>query len=141
MRGRRQRPHQSLDKVRKYRGGGRKMPPNSGIVRPHDVQVEPFFSKIRLNASLDDRVFAGSLRSNSLPRGHADLNGGHPGLGEHRGERVAECSGRREAGGVARTLAGDCFGGLERVGGVARTPGVECFERRESGALPAHRRR
>jgi len=28
------------------------------------------------------------VRSNGLPRGHTDLNGGHPGLGENRFERV-----------------------------------------------------
>jgi hypothetical protein len=28
------------------------------------------------------------MRSNGLPRGHTDLNGGHPGLGENRFEGV-----------------------------------------------------
>ncbi len=28
------------------------------------------------------------MRSNGFPRGHTDLNGGHPGLGENRFEGV-----------------------------------------------------
>ncbi len=64
------------------------MPPDGGIVRPHDAPVEPFFFKLRFNASLDVRVLVGPLRSNGFPRSHTDLNGGHPGLGENRGKRI-----------------------------------------------------
>jgi hypothetical protein len=68
--------------------GGKEMPPDGGIVRSHNVHMKPFFSKVRFNASLSVRVLGGQLRSNGLRRGHTDLNGGHPGLGENRGEGV-----------------------------------------------------
>ncbi len=64
------------------------MPPDGGIVRPHDAPVEPLFFEFRLDASLLVRVLVGPLRSNGFPGSHTDLNGGHPGLGENRGERV-----------------------------------------------------
>ncbi len=64
------------------------MPPDGGVVRPHDAPVEPFFFELSFNAILFDRVRVGPLRSNGFPGSHADLNGGHPGLGENRGERV-----------------------------------------------------
>ncbi len=64
------------------------MPPNGGIVRPHDAPVEPFFSELSFYATLFVRVGVGALRSNGFPRSHADLNGGHPGPGENRRKRV-----------------------------------------------------
>ncbi len=68
--------------------GGKEMPPDGGIVRSHNVHMKPFFFKVRFHASLNVRVLGGLLRSNGLPRGHTDLNGGHPGLGENHGEGV-----------------------------------------------------
>jgi hypothetical protein len=59
------------------------MPPDGGIVSPKNVHVEPLFSEINLDASLNGRVLGGLMRSNGLPRGHTDLNGGHPGLREN----------------------------------------------------------
>jgi hypothetical protein len=38
------------------------MPPDGGIVRPHDAPMEPFFFKLKFNASLDVRVLVGPLR-------------------------------------------------------------------------------
>ncbi len=64
------------------------MPPDGGIIRPHDAHVEPFFSKIKFDASKSVLVLGGSLGSNGLLRGHADLNSGHPGLSEDRFEGV-----------------------------------------------------
>ncbi len=46
------------------------MPPDGGIVRPHDASVEPFFSKDKLDVSLSVMIFGESLRSNSFPRSH-----------------------------------------------------------------------
>jgi hypothetical protein len=63
--------------------GGKEMPPNGGIIHPQNVHVKPLFSKVLLNASLNNRVLGGSVRSNDLPRGHTDLNGGHPGLSKN----------------------------------------------------------
>jgi hypothetical protein len=60
--------------------GGKEMPPNGGIVRSENVQVKPFFSKVKLNATLDVRVSGRAVRSNSLPSGHTDLHRRHPGL-------------------------------------------------------------
>jgi hypothetical protein len=45
--------------------------------------VEPFFSEIKLNFRLNTRILGGTARSNGFPRGHANLNSGHPGLGEY----------------------------------------------------------
>ncbi len=63
--------------------GGEEVPLNGGIVLPQDVHVQPFTSEVRLNASLDTRVLGAPLGSNGLPRGHTDLNGRHPGLGDY----------------------------------------------------------
>jgi hypothetical protein len=68
--------------------GREDMPPDGGIILAQNVHVKPLVSKTTLNAILILRVLGGSLRSNGFPRGHADLNGGHPGLGENLLERV-----------------------------------------------------
>jgi hypothetical protein len=49
---------------------------------------------------------------------------------------VAECPGRREVGGVARTLAGDCFGGREP--GALHAPWRQSVLKGESQRLGAH---
>jgi hypothetical protein len=54
------------------------MPPNGGIILSQNVHVKPLLSKVKFNASLNIRVLGGSVRSNGLPSGHTDLNGGHP---------------------------------------------------------------
>ncbi|CAK9277027.1 unnamed protein product [Sphagnum jensenii] len=59
------------------------MPLNGGVVLPQNVHVQPFTSEVILNASLDTRVLGAPLGSNGPPRGHTDLNGRHPGLGDH----------------------------------------------------------
>ncbi len=64
------------------------MPPDGGVIHPHDAHVEPFFSKVKFDASKSVLVLGGPLGSNGLPRGHADLNNGHPGLSEDRFEGV-----------------------------------------------------
>jgi hypothetical protein len=64
------------------------MPPDGGIVRPHDAPVEPFFSKDKFDASLSVLIFGEPLSSNSFPRSHTDLNSSHPGLGEGRFEGI-----------------------------------------------------
>ncbi len=64
------------------------MPPDGGLIRSENVHVKPLFPKVRFNTSLNIRVLGGPVRSNGLPRGHADLNNGHPGLSEDRIERV-----------------------------------------------------
>jgi len=58
------------------------MPPDSGIVRPENVQLEPFFLKGKLYTTLNVRVSGRTVGSNSLPSGHTDLNRRHPGLKE-----------------------------------------------------------
>ncbi len=67
---------------------GKEMPPDGGIVLPENVQVEPFFSKGNLDTSLDVGILGGVVRSNGLPSGHTDLNGGHPSLKENLFERI-----------------------------------------------------
>jgi len=57
--------------------------PNGGTVLPQNAPVEPFFSEIKLNFRLNTRILGGTARSNGFPRGHANLNNGHPGLGEY----------------------------------------------------------
>jgi hypothetical protein len=59
------------------------MPPNGGIILSQNVHVEPFFFEVSLNASLNNGILGGSVRSNGLPKGHTDLNGGHPGLSKN----------------------------------------------------------
>ncbi len=59
------------------------MPPNGGTVLPQNAPVEPFLSEIKLNFRLNTRILGGIVRSNGFPRGHANLNSGHPGLGEY----------------------------------------------------------
>jgi hypothetical protein len=66
--------------------GGEEVPPDGGVIRPHDAPVEPFFSKVKFDASKSVLVLGGPLGSNGLPTGHADFNSGHPGLSENRFE-------------------------------------------------------
>jgi hypothetical protein len=75
-------------KIMKVIQGGEEMPLNGGIVLPQDVHVKPFTFEIRLNTSLDARVFGALLGSNGLPRGHTDLNGRHPSLSDHLQGRI-----------------------------------------------------
>jgi hypothetical protein len=59
------------------------VPLDGGMILSQNVHVKPLFSEVYLNASLNNRVLGGSVRSNGLPRGHTDLNGGHPGLSKN----------------------------------------------------------
>ncbi len=60
---------------------GRKvMPPDGGIVRSENVQMQPLFPKGSFYATLNFRVFGWAVKSNSLPSGHTDLHRRHPGL-------------------------------------------------------------
>jgi len=63
--------------------GGEVMPPDGGIVRPENVQMEPLFPKGKLDTNLSVRVFGRAARSNGLPSGHTDLHRCHPGLEEN----------------------------------------------------------
>ncbi len=63
--------------------GGKEVPLDGGMILSQNVHVKPFFSEVYLNASLNNMVLGGSVRSNGLPRGHTDLNGGHPGLSKN----------------------------------------------------------
>jgi hypothetical protein len=56
------------------------MPPDGGIVRLENVQVEPFFPKGKLNTKLNVRVLGRTVGSNGLPSGHTNLDRRHPGL-------------------------------------------------------------
>ncbi len=60
--------------------GGEVMPPDGGIVRPENVQVEPLFPKGELNAKLNVRIVGRTVGSNGLASGHTDLDRRHPGL-------------------------------------------------------------
>jgi len=64
------------------------MPPDGGIILTQNAHVKPFFSEITLNAILNNQVLGGPVRSNGLPRGHTDLNSGHPCLSEDLFKRV-----------------------------------------------------
>jgi len=68
--------------------GGKEMPPDGGIILPEDVQVKPLIPKSFLDPSLNVRVLVGAMNSNSFLGGHADLDGGHPGLVEDFLEKV-----------------------------------------------------
>ncbi|CAM6031018.1 unnamed protein product [Sphagnum balticum] len=58
------------------------MPPKGGVIRPKNVQMEPFFPKSKLNAKMSDRVLGRTVRSNGLPAGHTDLHRRNPGIEE-----------------------------------------------------------
>ncbi len=58
------------------------MPPNGGTVHAQDAPMEPFFSEAKLNTRLSARLLGITLRLDSFPRGHANLDSGNPGLGE-----------------------------------------------------------
>jgi len=58
------------------------MPPDGGIIIPEDVHVQPLFSEVNFDVSLNVKVLSGPMRSNGFPRSHTDLNDGHPGLRE-----------------------------------------------------------
>ncbi len=68
--------------------GGEVMPPDGGIVRPENVQMEPFFPKSKLDTTLNVGVPGRTVGSNSLPSGHTDLNRRHPGLEENFLKRI-----------------------------------------------------
>jgi hypothetical protein len=50
--------------------------------------MKPLFSKSNIDSNLNVRVLVGAGGSNSFLGGHADLNGGHPGLMKHPFEGV-----------------------------------------------------
>jgi hypothetical protein len=58
------------------------MPRDGGIIRPENVQMEPFFPKSKLYGKLSIRVLGRTVRSNGLPSGHTDLHRCHPGIEE-----------------------------------------------------------
>jgi hypothetical protein len=51
LRGGRQQPHQSLEKLKKYKGGS-KVPRNGSLALPKEVAVKPFSLKGFLNVNL-----------------------------------------------------------------------------------------
>jgi len=55
-------------------------PPEGGAITPKDVHMKPFRSKGEFNPSLHSRVIHRPRGPDGLPGGHADFNGGHPGL-------------------------------------------------------------
>jgi hypothetical protein len=64
------------------------MPFDDGVVLPKNVQMKPLFSKSNLNFKLNVTVLVGAGGSNGFPGGHANLDGGHPGLMKHPFEGV-----------------------------------------------------
>ncbi|CAK9881388.1 unnamed protein product [Sphagnum jensenii] len=76
-----------------------------------------------LNATSNDRILSGLVRSNGLPRGHADLNGGHRGLNENLLEgvmipEVFPTSFRPEV------VQNETTKNVQWLPGVSETPGV-----------------
>jgi len=59
------------------------VPPNGGTVHAQNAPMEPFFPEAKLNISMSARILGIPLRLDSFPRGHTDLDSGHPGLGEY----------------------------------------------------------
>jgi len=55
---------------------------SGGAITPDDVHMKPFRSKSELNPSLHSRVIDRPRGPDGLPGGHADFDGGHPGLRE-----------------------------------------------------------
>jgi hypothetical protein len=64
-------------------------PPDGGAITPKDVHMKPFRSKGELNPSLHSRVIDRPRGLDGLPGGHADFDGGHPGLREDFVDGVA----------------------------------------------------
>jgi hypothetical protein len=64
-------------------------PPKGGAITPKDVHMKPFRSKSELNPSLHSRVIDRLRGPDGLPSGHADFDGGHPGLREDFVDGVA----------------------------------------------------
>jgi hypothetical protein len=77
--GGRQQPHQSLEKLRKYKGG-EQAPRNGSLALPKDAAVKPFSPKGKLNAILIVLSPILARRSNGLPGGHAHLRRSLPRL-------------------------------------------------------------
>ncbi len=82
IRGGRQHPLQSLEKLRKYKGG-EQAPRNDNLALPKDVAVKPFSLKGLFNTRLSVLLSLMARGSNGLPGGHA-----LPGLQHHSLERV-----------------------------------------------------
>jgi hypothetical protein len=68
--GGRQQPHQSLEKLRKYKGGS-KAPRNGSLALPKEVVVKPFSLKGFLNANL-------SVQSQNCKEYYKGEGGGFP---------------------------------------------------------------
>ncbi len=64
-------------------------PPDGGAITPKDIHMKPFRSKGELNPSLHSRVIDRPRGPDGLPGGHADFDGGHPGLREDFVDGVA----------------------------------------------------
>ncbi len=70
--------------IRKIREVQRReeVPPEGGAITPKDVHMKPFRSKGKFNPNLYSRVIDRPRGPDGLPGGHADFDGGHPGLRE-----------------------------------------------------------
>jgi hypothetical protein len=87
LRGGRQHPHQSLEKLRKYKGGEH-APRNGSLALPKDAAVKPFSLKGKLNAILIVLSPILAQRSNGFPGGHAHLRRSFPRLEQNPFEGV-----------------------------------------------------
>jgi len=87
LRGGRQQPHQSLEKLRKYKGG-EQAPRNGSFALPKDAAVKPFSLKGKLNAILIVLSPILAKRSNGIPGGHAHLRRSFPRLEQNPFEGV-----------------------------------------------------
>jgi hypothetical protein len=74
-----QQPLQSLEKLRKYKGG-EQVPRDGSLALPKDVEVKPLNLKGSLNTTLNVLVLILARGSNGFPGGHADLNCSFPSL-------------------------------------------------------------
>jgi len=79
LQGGRQQPLQSLEKLRKYKGG-EQAPRNGSLALPKDVVVKPFSLKGLLNAILIVLIPILARRLDGLPGGHANLSRSFPRL-------------------------------------------------------------
>jgi hypothetical protein len=79
LQGGRQQPLQSLEKLRKYKGG-EQAPRNGNLALPKDVVVKPFNLKGLLNVVLIVLIPILVRRPDGPPGGHANLNRSFPRL-------------------------------------------------------------
>jgi hypothetical protein len=86
LRGGGQKPLQSLEKLRKYKGGSKRH--DGSLACPKDVAVKPFSLKGFFNVTLSVLVPILARRSNGFLGGHVDLYCSFPSLEQDSLERV-----------------------------------------------------